>query len=58
MRRRLEVSAGQVAAAKLAVKRARARRLPVDPAIQAIAEARRERTPQQEFVAGSSEGRA
>lgn len=37
---RLEVTATEVAAAKLVVKRALARGLPVDPAVQAIAEAR------------------
>lgn len=52
MTQRLEVTAVQVAAAKLMVKRARARGCPVDPAVQAIADAPRAAERRVEQVAG------
>lgn len=54
---RLEVTATQVAAAKLKIKRDRARGLPVDPAILAIAEARPATSHRAQFSAGADEAR-
>ncbi len=56
MTTRLEVTATQVAAAKLLVKRARARGLPVDPAVQAIADTRPAADRQSRFAARAGEG--
>ena len=55
----IHVTPQQVAAAKLVAKRARARGLPVDPAIQAIADARPRREGREtDFRQGVADGQA
>ena len=51
------VTSGVVAAAKLKVKRRRARGLPIDPATEAIANARRAPRPDTESTTGAAESR-
>lgn len=53
----LKVTATQVAAAKLIVKRARARGLPVDDAVQAMADAWPVPGRPEQFIMGSPEGK-
>lgn len=57
MRGRLEVASTTVAAARVIVKRARARGLPVDAAVQAIADARPDKARRTKFENSSAEGR-
>lgn len=54
---RIEVTATQVAVAKLKIKRDRARGLPIDAAILAIAEARPATSRREQFSAGADEAR-